>query len=260
MSKSRATAPPAILQRPQQSPLDDQELREKIVEILSNTANGCLIELGYYPGITQKLKQLEATNVTWQTENVKLYDDNRRLLETVRGLQERLRLVSVPEVQKLERIRRLESEVQTLREAIARQHPDSAGFQKEFNRLKESYAHAFNEVNRLTGLLQSQSTAIRPSTHVGPQPRSAPVQVQSHTQAVPLQQLNSVPQVPQRQIPVPSGAWHGGQPHPSSTKHMPGRFPQKHPLQQTQSASLMQRQPNPQLRRPSTVASIPMRE
>ena len=246
MSESRATVPP---QR-QQQPLDDRELREKIVEILSNTANGCLIELGYYPGITQKMKQLEATNVTWQTENVKLYDDNRRLLETVRGLQEKLRLISVPELQKLERIRRLESEVQTLREAVGRQHPE-AGFQKEFNRLKESYAHAFNEVNRLTGLLQSQSTTIRPSTHIGPQPRSALVQ---HTQGVPLQQLNSVPQVSQRQIQVPSGTWHGGHPHPSSTKHMQGRLPQTHPLQQTQTASLKQRQvhsttiPNLQLR------------
>ncbi|KAG6869266.1 hypothetical protein C0993_000019 [Termitomyces sp. T159_Od127] len=61
-------------------------LRSKVVEILAGTANSCLTELGYYPGLPQKLQEVERQNAQWQLENVKLFQDNQALS---RALQER---------------------------------------------------------------------------------------------------------------------------------------------------------------------------
>ncbi|CAK5275347.1 unnamed protein product [Mycena citricolor] len=85
------------------------QTREKVVEILANTANGCLDELGLFPGIKQRYDELlkaheqanRANDALWrdndklvqscshlrnkctqyQRDNVKLYEDNRTLVQ-----------------------------------------------------------------------------------------------------------------------------------------------------------------------------------
>lgn len=244
----------------QQTPFNESELREKVVQILSNTANGCLNELGYYPGVHHRLKQLEIKNQTWQTENVKLYEDNRRLLNTVREQHERLKLISIPDLEKINRIRRLELEVQSLREA-ASGSSNQEGLQKEFNRLKESYRIVCNDVRRLEALLQSQ----RPQSQSGGPP---PSQHWPHPQfhlGLPPHPVRQPSQLMQMQM-----AWQGGQPRQPGVipaQHIQqGTLRQEHPLQQTQQAALQQRQPQDTIsadsesRRTSTGTIVPISE
>ncbi len=208
----------------QQTPLSDTELRERVVEILSNTANGCLNELGYYPGIAQKLKELETTNKTWQVENVKLYEDNRRLLNTLREQHERFKLISIPELEKIDRIRRLELEVQGLRHSALSSNSHEEGLQREFNRLKEAYRIAYNEVRRLNTLLQSQRPlGLQSQPGVSPQWTHP----ESHPGLLPP---------PARQLQM---AQQGG---PAQLIQQ-GALSQRHLLQQTQQAALQQRPP-----------------
>jgi hypothetical protein len=208
----------------QQTPLSDTELHEKIVEILSNTANGCLNELGYHPGIAQKLKELEATNKTWQVENVKLYEDNRRLLNTLREQHERLKLTSVPELEKIDRIRRLELELQGLRQSTLTSNSHEEGLQREFNRLKEGYRIAYNEVRRLSALLQSQRPpGLQSQPGISPQ--------WTHPQYHP-----NLPPPPARQLQM---ALQGD---PAQLVQQ-GALGQRQSLQQTQQAAIQQRPP-----------------
>jgi len=205
----------------QQTPLSDTGLHDKIVEILSNTANGCLNELGYYPGIAQKLKELETTNKTWQVENVKLYEDNRRLLNTLREQHERLKLTSIPELEKIDRIRRLELEVQALRQSTLTSNSHEEGLQREFNRLKEAYRIAYNEVCRLNALLQSQRPpGLQSQPEMSPQWNHP----QYHPGVLP-QQMQMAPQGGPAQF-VQQGA-----------------LSQRQSLQQTQQAAIQQRPP-----------------
>ncbi|KAJ7639114.1 hypothetical protein FB45DRAFT_420879 [Roridomyces roridus] len=95
--------------------------RTKIIEILSDNANGCLQELGYFPALHDKFKQAEALNghlqeelvrarsesaqrtrgdvykqqfqmasataERYQTENVKMWQDNSKLIADNEGLR-----------------------------------------------------------------------------------------------------------------------------------------------------------------------------
>lgn len=54
--------------------------REKLIAALSLTTNGCLAELGYFPGITQKLEELIQINKQLKEENLQLFGDNRNLM------------------------------------------------------------------------------------------------------------------------------------------------------------------------------------
>ncbi|KAK2466074.1 hypothetical protein APHAL10511_001716 [Amanita phalloides] len=76
---SDAAGTPSISYDP--SPID---LRAKIIGILSDTANGCLTELGYFPGLLKKLQELEQTNAHWKKENIKLFHDNQTLAQLAR--------------------------------------------------------------------------------------------------------------------------------------------------------------------------------
>ncbi|KAK0487028.1 hypothetical protein EDD18DRAFT_657929 [Armillaria luteobubalina] len=86
------SGPPSALTTPALS--SQAEFRNKVIEIIAGTANGCLLELGYYPtlhtdmqklkaqnqSLTNALKEKEAVIFTWQQENRKLWEDNRHLM------------------------------------------------------------------------------------------------------------------------------------------------------------------------------------
>jgi hypothetical protein len=57
----------------------NESLRSKVVEIVSQSANGCLKELGYHPDTNIRLSQAESTIARLKLDNAKLYIDNRTL-------------------------------------------------------------------------------------------------------------------------------------------------------------------------------------
>ncbi|KAF7965072.1 hypothetical protein HWV62_682 [Athelia sp. TMB] len=76
---------PQQQQHPPPSPATD--LRTRVVEILSTVANGCLSELGYYPGLREELARA-------RSDNGKLYADNRALAQQVALLTDRCALLA----------------------------------------------------------------------------------------------------------------------------------------------------------------------
>jgi len=95
----------------------DGRLHSKIVEILASTSNGCLTELGYHPGILEKLRQYMTHIQTLEGENAKLYQDNCQLSSHVQLLNERVAHLSANQNTQLqqfatmqERLRALETE------------------------------------------------------------------------------------------------------------------------------------------------------
>lgn len=149
---------------PQVATYNNSETRQKIIEILASTANGCLAELGYFPGMPHKLKELELQNKNWQTENVKLFEDNKRLMAMLNSQTESLKWVKVPDMEKIQRIKDLEQEnhalriqrEELLRRSIAegsQSHQQGqmpyAQLQYEHSNLLETYRLAYNEVQRL---------------------------------------------------------------------------------------------------------------
>lgn len=234
------------------------KIRERVVEILATTANGCLNELGYFPGMVQHLKQLEERNKTWQEENVKLYEDNQNLMKTVEEQGKRLQIVEKPDVEKVRIIRHLQAEVQTLtrQRDEALKAMEGGTFQKlkqSYNVLMANYTLAYNEVHALRRHL---GMAVPP-----PHPQVTPVPVQGSSQhppgyypagplAAPAPQAHQASaQVMQAQIPP--GAWQGGQ--PTSTGGPPaGSLPAQqnprvqprvvqNPIMQTQQAIMHSR-------------------
>ncbi|KAJ6515575.1 hypothetical protein C8R45DRAFT_212561 [Mycena sanguinolenta] len=107
---NQAVANPMAIPRPGLRP----QTRTKIVEILAGTANGCLHELGYSPGLLEKVRYLEeslaklkAENeklknfaltvedlrkkaLAYQQENVKMYEDNTKLFGDCELLRQEL--------------------------------------------------------------------------------------------------------------------------------------------------------------------------
>ncbi|KAK0491092.1 hypothetical protein IW261DRAFT_1435576 [Armillaria novae-zelandiae] len=94
-----ASGPPSAPTAPALS--SQAEFRNKVIEIIAGTANGCLSELGYYPTLladmqkvqaqnqfmTNVLKEREAIMSKWQQENHKLWEDNRRLISLNTDIQ-----------------------------------------------------------------------------------------------------------------------------------------------------------------------------
>lgn len=143
-------------------------MRQKVVEILASTANGCLQELGYYPGMPARLQELEARNKNWQSENVKLYEDNKRLVETMRAQDENLRLLNAPETEKIKRITNLELENRTLKMQLDQimkiksnadlipigQDQTYAKLHREYMALTETYNRAYQEIIQLREIIR----------------------------------------------------------------------------------------------------------
>lgn len=93
---------------------DNLELREKIVQVLSSTVNGCLSELGYYPGIGQQLHEALKANNHLQQANEKLFEDNRALARLAAFQNDRLALVDGTEHSRLKTYTDMESMVKVL--------------------------------------------------------------------------------------------------------------------------------------------------
>jgi hypothetical protein len=115
-----------------------------------------------------KLKELELQNKNWQTENVKLFEDNKRLMAMVNSQNESLKWVKVPDMEKIQRIKDLEQENQALRiqreellrrsiaegsQSLPQGQISYAQLQYEHSNLLDTYRLAYNEVQRLRAFI-----------------------------------------------------------------------------------------------------------
>ncbi|KAF8897843.1 hypothetical protein BD779DRAFT_404950 [Infundibulicybe gibba] len=151
-------------------------LRMKVVEILAGTANGCVSELGYQPGTLQKIQTLETLNSQWQAENVRLYEDNRKLLQSIEIQKDHLKYLSAdPEANRVKHIQDLEERVRVLtieRAELWKQNqsllagktdPNYRWLQEEYKRLADMYRVAQNEIEHLRGFVRTG--ALVPQTY-----------------------------------------------------------------------------------------------
>ena len=236
---------------PQVATYNNSETRQKIIEILASTANGCLAELGYFPGMPHKLKELELQNKNWQTENVKLFEDNKRLMAMFNSQNESLKWVKVPDMEKIQRIKDLEQEnhalriqrEELLRRSIAegsQSHQQGqipyAQLQYEHSNLLDTYRVAYNEVQRLRAfiaqnpqLYQQESIRIE-QHHPAPSQNLSQFPMPAATQ-VPHQALVQAPQ----QVTTPS-------PVTNLPMLQPTIQVRKHDLAHTQNAVVQRRQ------------------
>ena len=91
-----------------------RELRSKIVELLSATANGCLSELGYFPGMPFQFQQLLETNTLLQNDNKKLFHDNRDLARVVAVQNDRLAFAAGADNAKLKQFMEMKEKIESL--------------------------------------------------------------------------------------------------------------------------------------------------
>ncbi|KAJ7498638.1 hypothetical protein FB451DRAFT_5197 [Mycena latifolia] len=151
-----------------------QQTRTKVIEILAGNANGCLQELGYTPGLNERLRYLEEMNArlgavnddllkkgkawqiraeetqvqaqalkvkcdTFKSENVKLYEDNGKLLGECDTLRTKLataeRLCAIYEQQR---------------------GRDGAELLKQYGQLAEQYAAAVRDLQRTNARIAAQ--------------------------------------------------------------------------------------------------------
>ncbi|PPQ63436.1 hypothetical protein CVT24_004946 [Panaeolus cyanescens] len=155
--------------------------RQKVVEILANTANGCLSELGYYPGMGMRLQELEAICAQQENdikrmkfEQKKLFEDNVKLNTLAQTQANRLRDMGLTEIEKASRLAKLEEEVQRLtaqkKELVqGRKMQDTGGrvlelsfteLQMKHMDLLDSYRLAYAEVQRLHNQAKSQADEL----------------------------------------------------------------------------------------------------
>ncbi|KIM91170.1 hypothetical protein PILCRDRAFT_811670 [Piloderma croceum F 1598] len=90
------------------------DLRNKIVELLSTTANGCLSELGYFPGMQDQFQQLIQTNMHLQNDNTKLFEDNRALARVVAIQNDRLAFSAGEDNIKLKQFSEMKESIESL--------------------------------------------------------------------------------------------------------------------------------------------------
>ncbi|KAF4575123.1 hypothetical protein EYR36_006479 [Pleurotus pulmonarius] len=146
--------------------IQTKDLRPQVTEILSKTANGCLQELGYFPGLLQQFKAAEARAREWQGENIKLFADNRKLSIALKDTQALLKPEAKQAMQALQQqlhcaqidLQRARSEVgalmnerTVLQSRIATLETDRHAFMLQYENLRRSYANAFDELQIIHG-------------------------------------------------------------------------------------------------------------
>lgn len=191
-------------------------MRQKVVEILSGTANGCLQELGYFPGMPIKLQELEARNKNWQKENLKLYEDNKRLVQTLKSQAESLKLLQAPDSEKLNYINSLEMENRSLKVQLEQlqSKPSSESFQtavndqkytalhRDYTALAETYNLAYQEIVRLREIVRIGQNTYQPHHKQDQNSLHNPQQQKPNASTA---RRNPPPQIPQIQTQIGFG-------------------------------------------------------
>ncbi|KAH7916284.1 hypothetical protein BJ138DRAFT_1108932 [Hygrophoropsis aurantiaca] len=137
---------------PEEGNKEPADLRGKVVEILSGTTNGCLSELGYVPGMAERLQQATQQVASLQSENAKLFEDNRKLSNTSRALNEHLTFAQANGSSQLAHLMRLLGQLKE-RDATLHKHqqllsPNQAYQQllAELQRLRNAHAETLSQL------------------------------------------------------------------------------------------------------------------
>lgn len=171
--------------------------RQKFVEILAGTANGSHSELGYFPDMPQRFKELEDQNAQWRLENTKLYQDNASLLGLIRQQNEHIKEICAPDSEKNIRIMELNSELQKTRI----QRDELARAQTANNRtpsqLQQDFTNLQGDYMRILTGYRSKCAEVERLQH---QIRTLTAQFSSRPQSLPQVQTQHIPQhQPQQQ-------------------------------------------------------------
>ncbi|KAH9482789.1 hypothetical protein JR316_0004889 [Psilocybe cubensis] len=210
-----------------------------------------------------KIKELEIQNKAWRDENLKLFEDNQRLVNTVKSLNATISMTKLPESAQFQRISDLESEVRRLQAENERirllvEVPDT--LQTEYAKLVESQRMMRNsymsirEENRrlseqLQGFIQHGQPPQPALQHDSGRHQTIPTSYNIQHSIAPLAHIQNQHAMPsQGQYPFSSSL--GSAPLPQYNTHTE----QRNPLMQTQAAVFQNRQQsrsNPSSRRSS---------
>ena len=212
--------------------------RNRVIEVLAGTANGCLSELGYYPGMPQRMAEMEQHNRQWQTENVKLFEDNRRLVEVIRSQNERLDWSRLPDANRIAKIIELQEEnrfLKSQRDELLKLAATPGGAQTrqpsyeqlyaEYCKLAEAHRGVLSEVNRLkqkNSAQSQQNASAGQRSQSKPNSRNQTPRIPSHAPS--MHQLHSQMQPPPHNIP-----------NLTSVQGANVQVHQQHPVQLTQT-------------------------
>ncbi|KZT29247.1 hypothetical protein NEOLEDRAFT_585541 [Neolentinus lepideus HHB14362 ss-1] len=240
-------------------------VRANVIEILSDTANGILSELGYYPGI---IRQSRAEIDELRKRCASLWEDNRRLAQLLDVARERLATYASTDEDRIERILAYKSEGEALRvekDALTRTlisaNPDDRMHHllREIDAITHKYQIALTDIALLrsnhikvttqpgneatvgsrppsASAVVAASGALSQEKHVNPVPVAVPVRRVSHGMArhntpQPHPQMIVPPQIPSFvSVPAQYGYQHAGYivPQPGPSMHQSGPQPTGH--------------------------------
>jgi len=170
------------------------DLRSRVVEILAGTVNGCLSELGYFPGMHQRMLELQQVNAKWQSENVNLFQDNQKLARSLREQNERSKVITGSDDQKIRAIEALEEKVRGLTEEranlVSKQNEVYHRLYSDYTKLSGLYGAAVNEIDQLRKHIQKITSNQQPLRTASRQSTNSYLQVGSVVQGGQYQQPN----------------------------------------------------------------------
>ncbi|KAK7061988.1 hypothetical protein R3P38DRAFT_2832734 [Favolaschia claudopus] len=235
----------------------------QIIKILAETANGCLSELGYSPGLLEKVRYLEEEDKILRFQNEQLQRDVQRLTQEVVQLKDKGEVYQKEGVKLWDDNRKLLADTEHLRAELQiyqnSQSPDMAQIVSNSARW-EAHCMALNrdivirdkEITQLKAkLARGQTAAMSVPTQLPQQVPSQPGQAQGRRVSAP--QLQTVAGQPHPQYvhpqthPPPHPQPYPPQPYPQQQPHpQPQLFPQpqSHPPPQSQLQSHPQPPPH----------------
>ncbi|KAF9452416.1 hypothetical protein P691DRAFT_616385, partial [Macrolepiota fuliginosa MF-IS2] len=145
------------------------EFRTRVIEILSRTANGCLQELNYRPGMPQQLAELQNRVNNFQDENKKLYEDNHRLTQSFKSAQEKFvakERLYTGTIQSLEQrvvaLQRQNQGILARESSLANGCPDYAHLHAEYIRLIEYCSQLKHQISALQNIMAMENPLFPP--------------------------------------------------------------------------------------------------
>ncbi|EED79067.1 predicted protein [Postia placenta Mad-698-R] len=176
------------------------EYRSQVVDVLANTMNNCLAELGYHPDFTQQLQTIHEWNIRLRNENAKLFQDNKKLAQLI-GMQNERISKTVPNIPLNQGVADLQIRLQAVelnRQELLNQHHAAL---EEIGFLRQEVAR-LNRMLRVRLTSTSGSSQVPVQTQVPPQTH-IPVHTHiSQTGFLPMYDGNQILDAPCRRYSV----------------------------------------------------------
>lgn len=163
----RAVSNSPINTMSQNDSVPQDEYRSQVVDVLANTMNNCLAELGYHPDFTQQLQTIHEWNIRLRNENAKLFQDNKKLAQLI-GMQNERISKTVPNIPLNQGVADLQIRLQAVelnRQELLNQHHAAL---EEIGFLRQEVAR-LNRMLRVRLTSTSGSSQVPVQTQVPPQ-------------------------------------------------------------------------------------------